>query len=349
MAELAWWRAVDGAVDDIPFVLPEPFALMRDGRARQAGAAWATDAIGRPFWSALALTAGGPADAPTAVAALIGLDAPASAEAIRRDLAGRGLPVPRGPRSTARANSAGPRARTRRPASARAGVVGRRDRGRAHPLRTHRRTSRLRNPAQARRVDPVEGRGDRRAPRPEPVTNIGRRLDVAGPGRRSLKRSAPPLLAGGKPCRCSSTSTPSTATVINRGMDLDLFTTAADGRIMSTTWTQSAGWAPSWFNVAGGRASLGSPVTALVRIPSHIDLFVVGEDNRIYSTHWDSGFPWAKDWFVISNGKCQARRPDARRPPFRSAWTSSRWAATRRSTPPAGTGRTAGRDGSRWE
>lgn len=109
MAELAWWRAVDGAVDDIPFVLPEPFALMRDGRARQAGAAWA--AIGRPFWSALALTAGGPADAPTAVAALIGLDAPASAEAVRRDLAGRGLPVPRGPRSTARANSAGLTAR----------------------------------------------------------------------------------------------------------------------------------------------------------------------------------------------------------------------------------------------
>ena len=46
-ARLAWWRAVGGATVDIPFELPAPFALMREGRVREASAAWT--AIGRPF------------------------------------------------------------------------------------------------------------------------------------------------------------------------------------------------------------------------------------------------------------------------------------------------------------
>jgi DNA-binding CsgD family transcriptional regulator len=109
LAELAWWRAQGGAADDIPFELPEPFELMRDGRAREASGAWA--AVGRPFWAALALAAGDPVDTAEAVAALLRLGAPATAQAIRRDLARRGLPVPRGPRGTARANPAGLTAR----------------------------------------------------------------------------------------------------------------------------------------------------------------------------------------------------------------------------------------------
>jgi DNA-binding CsgD family transcriptional regulator len=109
LAELAWWRALGGAADDVPFGLPEPFALMRDGRARAASDAWT--AIGRPFWAALALAAGDPADASDAVAALLRLGAPATAQAVRRDLARRGLPVPRGPRGVARANPAGLTAR----------------------------------------------------------------------------------------------------------------------------------------------------------------------------------------------------------------------------------------------
>lgn len=93
LAELAW-RTLGGAADDIPFELPEPFALMRDGRAQDASEAWA--AIGRPFSAALALTAGDPAQTAEAVAALLRLGAPATAQAVRRDLAQRGLPVPRG-------------------------------------------------------------------------------------------------------------------------------------------------------------------------------------------------------------------------------------------------------------
>lgn len=109
VGELAWWRMLGGANDDVPFELPEPFALMRDGRVRAAAAAWT--AIGRPFWAALALAAGDPADASKAVAELLRLDAPASAQAVRRQLALLGRPVPRGPRRTARANPAGITAR----------------------------------------------------------------------------------------------------------------------------------------------------------------------------------------------------------------------------------------------
>ncbi len=105
MAELAWWRAIGGAHDMLSFELPAPFALMQQGRARESAAAWTE--IGRPFWAALALAGGDPKDTSEAVAALIRLDAPASAEAVRRDLAKRGRPVPRGPRSAALANSAG--------------------------------------------------------------------------------------------------------------------------------------------------------------------------------------------------------------------------------------------------
>jgi hypothetical protein len=42
-----------------------------------------------------------------------------------------------------------------------------------------------------------------------------------------------------------------------------------------------------WFNVSGGAAALGSPITAIARNPNHLDLFVTGTDGRIYSTWWD--------------------------------------------------------------
>ena len=109
LAELAWWRRRGGAGEPIAFELPEPFALMRDGQAREASDAWT--AIGRPFWAALALASGNPADTTETVSTLLRLDAPASAHAVQRDLAHRGLPVPRGPRAAARANPAGLTAR----------------------------------------------------------------------------------------------------------------------------------------------------------------------------------------------------------------------------------------------
>ena len=73
---------------------------------------------------------------------------------------------------------------------------------------------------------------------------------------------------------------------------LDLFTTASDGRIMSIWWNARGGWG-TWFQVSNGVASAGSAVTAITRYSNHLDLFVVGTDNRIYSTWWHDPGGWA--------------------------------------------------------
>ena len=71
--------------------------------------------------------------------------------------------------------------------------------------------------------------------------------------------------------------------------------------------TSGTGWG-SWFQVSGGVASPGSPVTAIARYSGHLDLFVIGTDNRIYSTWWHEGSSWA-GWFNVSGGDRQAGRP----------------------------------------
>ena len=90
----------------------------------------------------------------------------------------------------------------------------------------------------------------------------------------------------------------STVNVVSRYSDhLDLFTTASDGRIMSTWWDARTGWA-SWFQVQGGVAAPGTTVTAIARYPFHLDLFTVGTDNRLYSCWWDERSGW-HNWFAI--------------------------------------------------
>ncbi|WP_026552456.1 M64 family metallopeptidase [Arthrobacter sp. H20] len=92
-----------------------------------------------------------------------------------------------------------------------------------------------------------------------------------------------------------------TVNVVARHPDhLDLFTTAPDGKIVSTWWSARTGWG-NWFQVSGGVASAGSPVTAVARYSNHLDLFTVGTDNRIYSTWWHDASGWA-GWFNISGG-----------------------------------------------
>jgi metallophosphoesterase (TIGR03767 family) len=100
---------------------------------------------------------------------------------------------------------------------------------------------------------------------------------------------------GGLTCRPGST-----VTVISRTPDqLDLFTTAADGSIMSTWWNDTTGgWPGYWFQVSGGVAAAGATVTAIDRYSTHIDLFVVGTDNRVYSTFWDASSGWY-NWFPV--------------------------------------------------
>ena len=81
---------------------------------------------------------------------------------------------------------------------------------------------------------------------------------------------------------------------------LDLFTTASDGRIMSTWWnarTRLGQLVPG----LGRRGVAGSPVTAIARYSSHLDLFV----HRHRQSHLQhlvarSG-DWA-GWFNVSGG-----------------------------------------------
>jgi len=79
---------------------------MLAGDTAAAAAAW--DAIGSPFWAALARSASDePADVSAAAVAFAALGATATHLAVVRDLRRRGVAVPRGPRASSRANPAG--------------------------------------------------------------------------------------------------------------------------------------------------------------------------------------------------------------------------------------------------
>lgn len=110
---------------------------------------------------------------------------------------------------------------------------------------------------------------------------------------------------GGLICRPGST-----VTAISRTPhQIDLFTTAANGAVMSTWWNDTTGgWPGYWFQVSGGVAAAGAPVTAIARYSTHIDVFVVGTDNRAYSTFWDQSSGWA-NWFAVP--ATPACRPDS--------------------------------------
>ena len=84
----------------------------------------------------------------------------------------------------------------------------------------------------------------------------------------------------------------STVNAVARNADrLDLFTTASNGRTMSTHWASSTGWA-SWFQVQGGVSATAAPVTVIARNPTHMDIFTVGADNRVNTAWWDSQSGW---------------------------------------------------------
>jgi DNA-binding CsgD family transcriptional regulator len=105
----AWlWRA--GALDDEPMTMAEPFALSIAGEHRRAAELW--DALGCPYEAALARTVGDEDDVRAAFVELEQLGATAVIKAVSRDLRARGaMRVPRGPRSTTRANPLGLTAR----------------------------------------------------------------------------------------------------------------------------------------------------------------------------------------------------------------------------------------------
>lgn len=104
--ELLWWLHRVGDTRGVSRSVAAPFARMVAGDAAAAAAAW--DAVGSPFWAALARTlSDDPGELKVATAALEKLGATATLAAVVRDLRRRGVAVPRGPRAASRANPAG--------------------------------------------------------------------------------------------------------------------------------------------------------------------------------------------------------------------------------------------------
>jgi DNA-binding CsgD family transcriptional regulator/tetratricopeptide (TPR) repeat protein len=110
LGELSWWLAVRGVRRETPVPIAEPFALMLAGAWREAADAW--DALDCPLWAAFALSASPDlAAAREALEIVDAIGAPAVRQAMLRDRHVRGLPLPRGPRASSRANPAGLTAR----------------------------------------------------------------------------------------------------------------------------------------------------------------------------------------------------------------------------------------------
>ena len=110
LGELSWWLHLAGDDRLVSAPLARPFALMLAGEHRAAAAAW--EALGCPLWSAYALAFSPESrDAQQSLDVLDKLGAPAVRHAVLRDRHARGLVVPRGPRSSSRANPAGLTAR----------------------------------------------------------------------------------------------------------------------------------------------------------------------------------------------------------------------------------------------
>ena len=80
--------------------------------------------------------------------------------------------------------------------------------------------------------------------------------------------------------------------VVSRSADkLDIFVTDVNGVIQTAAWEPAFtdGW-HGWWDLRGGRAAAGAPVTAVSRSANKLDVFVVGTDSRVYTAAWEPGF-----------------------------------------------------------
>ena len=105
LGELAWWLAVGGVRRESPVPVARPFALMLDGRWRDAAQAW--ESLGCPVWTALALAPSPDVDdGRRALQIADEMGVPALRSALARDRHAAHLPIPREPRAETRANPA---------------------------------------------------------------------------------------------------------------------------------------------------------------------------------------------------------------------------------------------------
>jgi DNA-binding CsgD family transcriptional regulator/tetratricopeptide (TPR) repeat protein len=106
LGELSWWLFLVGIRRETPVDVAEPFAAMLAEEWIRAAELW--EKVGSPLWQAHALARSPNIEnARTALEMLDALDVPAVRSAILRDRQAAGLPVPRGPRASSRANAWG--------------------------------------------------------------------------------------------------------------------------------------------------------------------------------------------------------------------------------------------------
>lgn len=100
-----------------------------------------------------------------------------------------------------------------------------------------------------------------------------------------------PAFASGRGVRAVSRSTG----------QLDIYATAADGRVSGAAWEPGLagdaglpeGWR-GWWHLQGGTAPAGAAVTGVSRAPDQLDLFVVSDNGVVYTAAWNPGGwnPW---------------------------------------------------------
>jgi hypothetical protein len=93
---------------------------------------------------------------------------------------------------------------------------------------------------------------------------------------------------------------------VTRSADhLDVFGTDSGGRVITAAWEPAFadGW-HGWWQIRGGRAQPGAPVTAVSRSTNKLDVFVVGTDNTTYTAAWEPAFTdgW-HGWWNLNGGK----------------------------------------------
>jgi len=96
------------------------------------------------------------------------------------------------------------------------------------------------------------------------------------------------------------TAQPAACHVVSRSVDkLDVFVTDNAGGTLTAAWEPAmVSWWEGWWNLLGGRAAPGAPVTAVSRRPDFLDVFVVGTDGRAYTCAWEPGSGW-RGWWQI--------------------------------------------------
>jgi hypothetical protein len=90
--------------------------------------------------------------------------------------------------------------------------------------------------------------------------------------------------------------------VVSRSTDkLDVFITGTDGVVHTAAWEPRPGdtsWR-GWWPVANGRATPGTPVTAVSRSRDKLDIFMVGLDGRVWTAAWQPGDTSWRGWWAI--------------------------------------------------